>query len=86
MWFSLSKRHISQLICYKVLAHCACRGHISLDQILPFALVLLIASVPVALPATFILTTSLGAQKLARSGTLVTRLSAGISVRLTNPS
>jgi H+-transporting ATPase len=60
--------------------------HISLDQILPFALVLLIASVPVALPATFILTTSLGAKELAKSGILVTRLSAGISVRLTNPS
>jgi len=60
--------------------------HISLDQILPFARELLIASVPVALPATFILTTSLGAQKLAKSGILVTRLSSGISVRLTNPS
>jgi len=51
-----------------------------------FALVLLIASVPVALPATFILTTALGAQKLAKSGILVTRLSSGISFRLTNPS
>ncbi len=49
---------------------------ISLAEILPFALVLLIASVPVALPATFTLTTSLGAQELARSGILVTRLSA----------
>jgi H+-transporting ATPase len=60
---------------------------ISLDQILPFALVLLIASVPVALPATFTLTTSLDAQKLAwRASFLVIRLSAGISVRLINPS
>ncbi len=50
--------------------------HISLAEILPFALVLLIASVPVALPATFTLTTSLGAQELARNGILVTRLSA----------
>ena len=50
--------------------------HISLAEILPFTLVLLIASVPVALPATFTLTTSLGAQELARSGILVTRLSA----------
>ena len=49
---------------------------ISLAEILPFALVLLIASIPVALPATFTLTTSLGAQELARSGILVTRLSA----------
>ena len=60
--------------------------HISLDQILPFARELLIASVPVALPATFTLTTSLGSQKLARSGILVIRLSAGISVHLTNSS
>lgn len=50
--------------------------HISFAEILPFALVLLIASVPVALPATFTLTTSLGAQELAHSGILVTRLSA----------
>ena len=50
--------------------------HISFVEILPFALVLLIASVPVALPATFALTTSLGAQELARHGILATRLSA----------
>jgi magnesium-transporting ATPase (P-type) len=60
--------------------------NISLEQILPSALVLLIASVPVALPSSFTLTTSLGAQELARSGILVNCLSAGISVYLTNPS
>lgn len=27
MGFSFSMRHISQLICYKGLTHCACRGH-----------------------------------------------------------
>jgi hypothetical protein len=42
--------------------------HIGLDQILRFALVLLVASVPVALPATFTLTAPLGAQELTRSG------------------
>ena len=45
-------------------------------EILPFALMLLVASVPVALPATFALATALGAQGLAGRGVLVTRLSA----------
>jgi H+-transporting ATPase len=43
---------------------------------LPFALILLVASVPVALPATFTLATALGALELAHRGVLVTRLSA----------
>ena len=43
---------------------------------LPFALILLVASIPVALPATFTLATALGAFELARAGVLVTRLSA----------
>lgn len=47
-----------------------------LAEILPFALILLIASVPVALPATFTLASALGALELARRGVLVTRLSA----------
>jgi H+-transporting ATPase len=45
-------------------------------QVLPFALVLLVASIPVALPATFTLATALGSQELAHSGVLVARLSA----------
>ena len=45
-------------------------------DLLPFALILLVASVPVALPATFTLATALGAAELARSGVLLTRLSA----------
>jgi|SRR5579875_630367 len=45
-------------------------------EILPFALILLVASVPVALPATFTVATALGALELARQGVLVTRLSA----------
>ena len=48
----------------------------ALADALPFALILLVASVPVALPATFTLATALGAQELARRGVLVTRLSA----------
>ena len=47
-----------------------------LSETAPFALILLVASVPVALPATFTLATALGALDLARRGVLVTRLSA----------
>jgi len=47
-----------------------------LTDAIPFALVLLVASVPVALPATFTLANALGARELAASGVLVTRLSA----------
>jgi len=47
-----------------------------LIETLPFVLILLVASVPVALPATFTLATALGAVELARNGVLVTRLSA----------
>jgi H+-transporting ATPase len=45
-------------------------------DVLPFALILLVASVPVALPATFTLATALGSLELARHGVLTTRLSA----------
>ena len=47
-----------------------------LTDVLPFALILLVASVPVALPATFTLATALGSLELAQHGVLVTRLSA----------
>jgi len=47
-----------------------------LSDVIPFALILLVASVPVALPATFTLATALGATELARNGVLVSRLSA----------
>ena len=47
-----------------------------LTEVVPFALILLVASVPVALPATFTLATALGSLELARRGVLVTRLSA----------
>ena len=49
---------------------------IPLSDILPFSLVLLIASVPVALPATFTLMSALASLKLASNGVLVTKLSA----------
>jgi H+-transporting ATPase len=47
-----------------------------LATVIPFAVILLVASVPAALPATFTLATALGAVELARHGILVTRLSA----------
>jgi len=49
---------------------------IAITEVLPFALILLVASVPIALPATFTVATALGAVELARNGVLVTRLSA----------
>jgi H+-transporting ATPase len=51
-------------------------GGIPLAEIIPFALILLVASVPVALPATYTLASALGSLELARRGVLVTRLSA----------
>lgn len=51
-------------------------AQIAWHQILPFALIILVASVPVALPATFTLATALGAADLAKQGVLVARLSA----------
>jgi len=50
--------------------------HQSLLHILPFTLILLVASVPVALPATFTIATALGAKELTHQGVLVTNLTA----------
>ncbi len=50
--------------------------HLPVREILPFVLILVIASVPVALPATFTLATSLGAAAMAKGGALVTHLAA----------
>ena len=49
---------------------------LELHDLIPFALILLVASVPAALPATFTLAQAFGAQALAQRGVLVTRLSA----------
>ena len=46
------------------------------SDILPFSLMLLVAAVPAALPATFTLATALGARELAANGVLVTHLGA----------
>ncbi|HTO62793.1 MAG TPA: HAD-IC family P-type ATPase [Bradyrhizobium sp.] len=45
-------------------------------EIIPLALIAILASVPVALPATFTLATAVGAQALGKHGVLPTRLSA----------
>lgn len=50
--------------------------HLPMGTMLPFALVLLVASVPVALPATFTVSSALGALNLTKQGVLVTHLNA----------
>jgi H+-transporting ATPase len=47
-----------------------------LREIIPLVLTAVLASIPVALPATFTLASALGARALARQGVLPTRLSA----------
>jgi H+-transporting ATPase len=54
----------------------AVSGGIGWVEILPFALILLVASIPVALPATYTLANAVGSLGLAARGVLVTRLSA----------
>ena len=46
------------------------------DEIIPLVLTAILASIPVALPATFTLAAALGARALAKVGVLPTRLSA----------
>jgi H+-transporting ATPase len=48
----------------------------SLHELIPFVLILVIASVPVALPATFTLATALGSKEMSERRVLVTRLAA----------
>src|SRR5215472_2518142 len=50
--------------------------HLPLAEIIPLALIAILASNPVALPATFTLATAIGAQALGKHGVLPTRLSA----------
>jgi H+-transporting ATPase len=47
-----------------------------LDEIIPLVLTAILASIPVALPATFTLAAAVGARALAKQGVLPTRLSA----------
>ena len=50
--------------------------NLPLDEIIPLVLTAVLASIPVALPATFTLAAALGARALAKIGVLPTRLSA----------
>ncbi len=54
----------------------AIAGGTPAEQVVPFTLMLLVASVPVALPATITLATALGSRELAERGVLVARLPA----------
>ena len=67
---------IMDVVLVIVLLIYADKTNMPLSSIFSFVLILLIASVPVALPATFTLATTLGALELAKEGVLVTRLSA----------
>jgi len=61
---------VAALLIYAAIAH------LPWSEVLPFALILLVASVPVALPATFTVATAVGALDMSRHAVLVTRLSA----------
>ncbi|MGC8484868.1 MAG: HAD-IC family P-type ATPase [Candidatus Baltobacteraceae bacterium] len=50
--------------------------HVARSEIVVFALVVMLAAIPVALPAAFTLATALGALELSHSGVLVTHLTA----------
>ena len=50
--------------------------HMPMDEIIPLILTAVLASIPVALPATFTLAAAIGARNLAKLGVLPTRLSA----------
>jgi H+-transporting ATPase len=50
--------------------------HMPIGEIIPLVLTAVLASIPVALPATFTLAAAVGAKALARLGVLPTRLSA----------
>ncbi len=63
------------LLVIGVVIYAVLRG-LGYAEILPFALILLIASVPIALLPTFTLASALGSRSLAHAGVLVTRLSA----------
>jgi H+-transporting ATPase len=58
-----------------LIAYAASAG-LPYHEVLPFALVLLVASVPIALPVTFTLATALGGAELAKRGVLVAHLGA----------
>ena len=63
------------IIIVALVGYAAFRG-MRLPEIVPLVLTAVLASIPVALPATFTLAAALGARALAKRGVLPTRLSA----------
>jgi H+-transporting ATPase len=59
-----------------ILVTYACFLNMTIDEIVPLVLTAILASIPVALPATFTLASALGARALAKVGVLPTRLTA----------
>jgi H+-transporting ATPase len=62
-------------VCAMMIAYAYLIG-MPIGEIIPLVLVVVLASIPVALPANFTLATAIGAQALAKRGVLPTRLSA----------
>jgi H+-transporting ATPase len=54
----------------------ACAIALPIGELVPLILIAVLATVPIALPATFTLATAIGARALAKQGVLPTRLSA----------
>jgi H+-transporting ATPase len=59
-----------------IIVGCAVAAHWPTPALVGLALTALLASIPIALPATFTLSAASGAQALARHGALLTGLSA----------
>ncbi len=75
--FSIVKYLVAVAIIFAVFVFIfASIDKIPYTELIPFILILLVASIPVALPATFTLAMVYGATRLAKQGVLVTRLSA----------
>jgi H+-transporting ATPase len=67
---------VFSVVVIAMLLACALYLHLPLADIVPLVLTAVLASIPVALPATFTLSAALGARALAGRGVLSTRLSA----------
>jgi H+-transporting ATPase len=63
------------VLLFLALAYTALRG-MNLLEVLPLAVVLMVASIPVALPTMFTISMALGSMELMKKGILITRLSA----------
>src|SRR5579863_5140661 len=67
---------VASLLIVAVVAFAAWQNRLNPIDIAVFAVMIVLASVPIALPAAFTLATTLGSIDLAKQGALVTRLSA----------